>query len=125
MSAGIPLTDEDRWPWLDRIGAALADDAVHPAGLVIGCSALKKVYRDRLRAACPGLTFLFLDISREMAAARTSSRPGHFMPTTLVDSQFATLERPDAEAGVVTAAADLPVAAIVSRYLDHMKEWQT
>ncbi|AWT42162.1 MULTISPECIES: gluconokinase [Streptomyces] len=90
MTAGIPLTDEDRWPWLDAIG----DWADGRAGLggVVSCSALKRSYRDRLRAAAPGLVFVHLTGSRELIADRMAHRQGHFMPTALLDSQFATLQ---------------------------------
>ena len=105
MAGGHPLTDEDRAPWLDRVGAVLADVEAHPAGIVIACSALRRRYRDRIRAAAgAGLTFVFLDISREEAARRIAARANHFMPPSLIDSQFATLERPDGEGDVVSIA---------------------
>lgn len=103
MAGGQPLTDEDRAPWLDRVGAVLADRAAHPAGVVVACSALRRLYRDRIRAAAgPGLAFVFLDISIAEARRRIALRANHFMPPALVDSQFATLERPLAEPDVVT-----------------------
>src|SRR5690606_6175566 len=90
MSAGTPLTDEDRWPWLDAIG----DWAQGRAGLggVVSCSALKRSYRDRLRSAAPGVVFLHLTGDRALIEDRMSHRKGHFMPTALLDSQFATLQ---------------------------------
>ncbi|GAA0634198.1 gluconokinase [Streptomyces thermocarboxydovorans] len=90
MSAGTPLTDEDRWPWLDAIG----DWAQGRAGLggVVSCSALKRSYRDRLRNAAPGVVFLHLTGDRALIEDRMSHRKGHFMPTALLDSQFATLQ---------------------------------
>ncbi|CAL9611138.1 gluconokinase [Streptomyces sp. Tu 3180] len=90
MSAGTPLTDEDRWPWLDAIG----DWAHGRAGLggVVSCSALKRSYRDRLRAAAPGVVFVHLTGDRALVEDRMSHRQGHFMPTALLDSQFATLQ---------------------------------
>jgi gluconokinase len=91
MSAGIPLTDEDRWPWLDALGAWLAAQA---GGGVIACSALKRIYRDRLRAAVPGLRILHLSGQPGMITARQAAREGHFMPPSLMASQFATLEPP-------------------------------
>ncbi|HEX2290192.1 MAG TPA: gluconokinase [Pseudonocardiaceae bacterium] len=99
MSAGTPLTDEDRRPWLDAIG----DWAHGRAGLggVVSCSALKRSYRDRLRAAAPGVVFLHLTGDRALIEDRMSHRQGHFMPTALLDSQFATLQPLEAdEAGV-------------------------
>ena len=92
MSAGIPLTDSDRWPWLDAIGTALRDT---DSGLVVACSALKRIYRDRLTTiAGKHVIFLWLDGAKETIAARMRARKGHFMPTSLLDSQFATLEPP-------------------------------
>jgi gluconokinase len=91
MSAGTPLTDADRWPWLDALGAWLAAQA---GGGVIACSALKRAYRDRLRAAVPGLRILHLSGQAGMITARQAAREGHFMPPSLMASQFATLEPP-------------------------------
>jgi gluconokinase len=107
MASGTPLTDEDRWPWLDRIGSALADPAQHPAGLIVACSALRRVYRDRLRGRVgPALRFLYLEGDEALMLKRVAQRKGHYMPASLVDSQFATLEDPRGEADVVTLAAD-------------------
>ena len=108
MTAGEPLTDADRAGWLDRLAAELA---ARPDGAVVACSALKKAYRDRLRAAVPGLRFAYLQLSRGAALARVQGRAGHFFPVRLVDSQFATLEPPTGEPGVLTldATAPLPV----------------
>ncbi len=103
MSRGEPLTDEDRSPWLDSVGAVLADRAAHPGGVVVACSALRRLYRDRIRAgAGTGLAFVFLDITVEEARRRIAARRNHFMPPALVESQFATLERPAGERDVVT-----------------------
>ncbi|MEU3946919.1 gluconokinase [Streptomyces sp. NPDC029526] len=99
MSAGTPLTDDDRWPWLDAIGDWARGRAGR--GGVVSCSALKRAYRDRLREAAPGLVFLHLTGDRALVADRLAQRKGHFMPTGLLDSQFATLQplEPD-EAGI-------------------------
>ena len=96
MSRGEPLTDADRWPWLDRVGAALIKGGEGGTGLVVACSALRRSYRDRIRtrAAAVRPVFVFLDITVEEARRRMSRRPGHFMPVSLVESQFDTLERP-------------------------------
>ena len=94
MAAGHALRDEDRWPWLDRIGARLADEGAAPRGLVVACSALKRVYRDRIRAAAPGARFVFLAGPAELIAARMSGRSGHYMPPALLASQLQTLEPP-------------------------------
>ena len=106
MSRGIPLADEDRAGWLDRLGEALRG---HPQGAVLTCSALKRAYRDRLRAASPGLRFVFLEIARDQAQARVSARASHFFSTSLVDNQFETLEPPLGEDGVLRADALAPL----------------
>ena len=94
MTAGHPLDDADRQPWL----AAIADWLVaHASGGVVTCSALKRSYRDRLRASCPSVRFVHLDGDREVVARRQASRPGHFMPAALLDSQFRTLEPLDTD----------------------------
>ncbi|MFE0791146.1 gluconate kinase [Streptomyces sp. alain-838] len=107
MTAGTPLTDEDRWPWLDAIGGWAHGRA--GLGGVVSSSALKRSYRDRLRAAAPGVVFVHLTGSRELIEDRMSQRQGHFMPTALLDSQFATLQplEPD-EAGVAVDVAGTP-----------------
>ena len=111
MSAGIPLTDADRWPWLETLGAELAADA----DTVLSCSALKRSYRDLLRAkARQPVTFVFLQGTRTMLAARMNSRRGHYMPLSLLDSQLATLELPAGESDVVTVEIDQPPERIVS-----------
>ncbi|GGU02429.1 gluconokinase [Streptomyces violascens] len=107
MSAGIPLDDEDRRPWLDAIGAW----AHRRAGLggVVSSSALKRSYRDRLRAAAPGLVFLHLTGDRALIEQRMAERKEHFMPVALLDSQYATLQPlgPD-EAGVAVDVSGTP-----------------
>ena len=90
MAAGTPLTDADRWPWLDLVGTALADAG--ETGLVVACSALKRSYRDRIRAAAPAVLFVHLTVPRPALGDRVASRPGHFMPASLIDSQLETLE---------------------------------
>jgi gluconokinase len=117
MAAGVPLTDADRWPWLDAVGTVLAQGA-----RVVACSALRRVYRDRLRAAAPRLALVLLDAPRDMLAARISGRPGHFMPVDLLDSQLRTLEAPGADEGVLTVDATLPVARIVDEIAAWLEE---
>ena len=115
MAAGVPLTDEDRAPWLERIGKVLADDAAHPDGVVVACSALRRAYRDRLRAiAGPSLRFLFIKGDKALMRARVAARKGHYMPASLIDSQFAALESPEGEADVVTVPADGELAQVVN-----------
>ncbi|KIZ14470.1 gluconokinase [Streptomyces natalensis] len=107
MSAGIPLDDADRWPWLDALGAWAHDRTGH--GGVVSSSALKRAYRDRLRAAAPGIAFLHLTGDRALVESRMTGRTGHFMPTALLDSQFATLEPLGAdEAGVEVDVSGTP-----------------
>jgi carbohydrate kinase (thermoresistant glucokinase family) len=89
MAAGVPLTDEDRWPWL----AALRDwAAASEDGCVVACSALRRAYRDVLREAGPDVIFLEVDVPHDVLRARMAARSAHFMPTSLLDSQLATLE---------------------------------
>jgi gluconokinase len=115
MRGGQSLTDEDRWPWLARIGACLVNAAAAPDGVVVACSALKRAYRDRLRAAAPGMHFVFLDGPRALIQQRLEERSGHYMPTALLDSQLQTLEKPDAsEPDVLHAGIDQPVPSIVA-----------
>lgn len=111
MKAGIPLTDEDRAPWLAAVGALLA-----PAGRrIVGCSALKRAYRDLIRdhAGAP-VTFVHLAGSRALIAGRMAARTGHFMPTALLDSQFAALEPPGEDEAAVTVDIALPLADLVA-----------
>jgi gluconokinase len=114
MTRGEALDDGDRWPWLERIGQWLA---AHEGGGVIACSALKRRYRDQLRHHCSSVEFLHLEGGRDVIERRQASRPGHFMPRTLLTSQFETLEplAPD-ERGVVISVAG-SVDEIVEGYL--------
>ncbi len=118
MSRGESLDDTDRYPWLDVIGEWLAD---HRDGGVMACSALRRQYRDQLRRHTPGpdgLDILLLEGDREVIERRQASRPGHFMPASLMTSQFATLEplAPD-EHGVVVSV-DQSIDLIVQEYVD-------
>ncbi|HIY95196.1 MAG TPA: gluconokinase [Candidatus Rothia avicola] len=109
MSAGIPLTDEDRAPWLARISTWIKDAHARGERTVVTCSALKRAYRDVLREAAPGVLFVHLTGPRETIANRMKYRQGHFMPTSLLDSQFATLEPLEAdEAGVLVDISGTP-----------------
>lgn len=111
MSAGIPLGDDDRAPWLAKVAAWVAEH--HGTGAVLGCSALKKSYRDRLRAGNEDLFFVHLYGDRDVIARRVAGRPGHFMPASLVDSQYATLEPLTADEAGVTLDVDLGVDDLV------------
>jgi gluconokinase len=97
MRGGTPLTDEDRWPWLDRIAAWIDAKLAAGEGGVITCSALKRAYRDRLIGGRQGVRLVFLYGSRALLAQRIGARRGHFMPASLLDSQLATLEPPGAD----------------------------
>jgi gluconokinase len=105
MAAGIPLTDEDRWPWLDRIVDELRALSKTSPDIVVACSALKQCYRDRL-APAGDVRFVHLHGDRETIAARLATRHHRYMPATLLDSQFATLELP-ADAIVVDIRDDV------------------
>ncbi|TDF84147.1 gluconokinase [Pseudomonas sp. H9] len=109
MSAGIPLDDDDRAGWLIRLGEELQATLKQGERPILTCSALKKRYRDTLRHAVPDLGFVFLDLTPEEASRRVLARPGHFMPASLIDSQFAALERPNGEALTLPLDATLPV----------------
>ncbi len=115
MSVGIPLTDADRVGWLRRLGENVAANVAAGDEAVLTCSALKLIYRNQLRTAVPGLGFVFLELSPAVAAERMAHRPSHFMPASLVDSQFATLEPPTGEPRVLTLDATLPLAEIAAR----------
>ena len=117
MTAGVPLTDDDRGPWLALVGAAMV--TARGTGLVMACSALKRRYRDTIRGAVPEAVFVQLTGSHALLADRLVERNGHFMPPTLLDSQLATVEGlGDGERGVVvdiTSTAEDVVATIVAR----------
>jgi gluconokinase len=114
MTAGHALDDDDRYPWLEAIGDWLDE---HRTGGVMSCSALKRRYRDQLRRHCPELRFLHLSGTPEVIGHRQASRPGHFMPATLLASQFETLEPlGDDEAGSVIDV-DQNIDAIIDTYV--------
>lgn len=110
MAAGQPLTDEDRWPWLGTIGAYLRDEMIADRPTVVACSALKRVYRDRIRAAGASVYFVFLTGNEELLQQRMESRAGHFMKAGMLESQLSILEPlDDDEFGVtVNVTGDVP-----------------
>ena len=114
MTRGEALDDHDRFPWLERIGAWLID---HEAGGVIACSALKRKYRDQLRRHCPDVEFLHLSGSLEVIGKRQASRPGHFMPASLLASQFETLEPLESDERGIVIDVDQDIDAVVDSYV--------
>jgi gluconokinase len=121
MSAGQPLTDDDRWPWLK----AIADEIDRLCGkrqhAVVACSALRRAYRDVLVHGRSDVRIVFLDGTKELIAARLAARKGHFMPPGLLDSQFKTLEPPGPDEGAVTVSIDAAVEVIVDDIVRQLK----
>ncbi|MBI5317967.1 MAG: gluconokinase [Bradyrhizobium sp.] len=121
MSAGQPLTDEDRWPWLK----AIADEIDRLCGkdqrAVVACSALRRAYREVLVHGRDDVRIVFLDGTQELIAGRLAGRAGHFMPPGLLDSQFKTLERPTLDEGAVSVSIDATVEAIVDDIVGQLK----
>lgn len=113
MASGIALTDDDRWPWLDRIGAAV-NDAIKAHGIAVAsCSALKRIYRARLRQAVTApVRFVLLDGTREELLRRLSERKSHYMPASLLGSQLDTLERPLPDEGALILDGQRPPEAL-------------
>ncbi len=120
MSTGIALEDDDRWPWLDRIGEYLAaSDTGDGPGRVVACSALKRAYRDRIRAQADDVVFVFLHGDAHTIHQRMAARVGHYMRPGLLESQLRTLEVPGAvETDVLHLGIDQPVEALVARTLE-------
>jgi carbohydrate kinase (thermoresistant glucokinase family) len=118
MASGRPLTDDDRWPWLDRVGEHLAGGAAGD-GIVVACSALRRMYRDRLRRSAPRTLFVHLTGSAETLTARALARADHFMPASLLVSQFAVLEPLESDECGVELDVDAEVTAVV----DAARRW--
>ncbi len=114
MRAGLPLDDDDRMPWLQALADAMRAQA---GGFVLACSALKRKYRDVLRAACPQLRIVWLDGDRETLATRMAGREGHYMPETLLDSQLETLEPP---ADALRVDIREPVESLVAQLVERL-----
>lgn len=113
MAAGTPLDDDDRWPWLEIVGRTLHEHGERREGLVVACSALKRVYRERIRSQVPSALFLHLDGTVEVLTRRIEGRSGHFMPAALLESQIETLEPLAQEEGGYVLNIDQPVADMV------------
>ncbi len=112
MAAGTPLTDDDRQDWLQAIAAQLA--AAQHDGVVVSCSALRRSYRDLLRASAPDLRLVHLTGEPWLLAERLESRSGHYMPASLLQSQLDTLEPPTADEAAISADIGAPASSIVS-----------
>jgi gluconokinase/6-phosphogluconolactonase len=121
MSAGQPLTDEDRWPWLKAIAAEIERCRQAGEHIIIACSALKKAYRDILVHGRNDIRMVYLNGSHALVADRLGHRKGHFMPPGLLDSQFATLEPPSPEERPITVSIDAPIEVIVDRVLEQLQ----
>jgi gluconokinase len=119
MAAGTPLADDDRYPWLDAVGQWLAG---HDDGGVMSCSALKRRYRDRLRSHCVHIEFLHLTGSPDLIGRRQAGRPGHFMPSSLVESQFETLQPLDPDEHGMAVDVGQSVEAIVETFLEYVDQ---
>ena len=114
MAAGIPLQDEDRAGWLDTLNAELKSRAANARDTFLACSALKQIYRDRLSAGLPSLGFIYLKGSREAIRSRLEQRTDHFMPSSLLESQFSILEEPT---GALTVSIEQSLEYVVEEIL--------
>jgi gluconokinase len=113
MRAGQPLTDEDRWPWLNAIADEIERICTAGEHAVIACSALKRVYRDVLLRGSDDVRIVFLNGTQQLIAHRLSLRKDHFMPPGLLDSQFRTLQPPSLDENAIDVSIDAPVDTIV------------
>jgi len=120
MAAGQPLTDADRWPWLDAIAALIGGWLAAGRSGVIACSALKQAYRRRLAAAGPGVRFVYMAGDEALVRGRLEARRGHYFPASLLASQFADLEVPTPDEGAVAAPIELPTDGQVEQVLRAM-----
>ncbi len=122
MASGHPLDDAHRAGWLDAVGEAVAQAAAQDDGAVAACSALKRIYRDRLRRHCPDIVFVHLAIDEATARERVSGRKGHFMPASLVRSQFAALQKLEADEAGVTLDGTQDVQVLVKAATDYFEQ---
>jgi len=125
VHAGQPLDDDDRRPWLDRIATLMDAWAASGASGVVTCSALKRRYRDRIVGSRAWVRLVYLDGSPELIAGRLAARRGHFMPPSLLDSQFAALEPPEADENAIAVRIDRSVAAIVEEIVTALSSQPT
>jgi gluconokinase len=117
MAAGHALTDEDRGPWLERLRQKVIAATPAQGKTVLACSALRRRYRETLRNGQDGVQFIFLEGTLDLIASRMAARKGHFMPTTLLDSQFAALEAPGSDEAI-TISIDQPLEGVVADVLN-------
>lgn len=120
MRSGHPLTDDDRWPWLDKVADWVEARLDAGQNGLITCSALKRAYRDRINRRGSGVVFVFLSGSKELIAARLAARHGHFMPPDLIDSQFADLEEPGDDEPAIRVEIGPPPTVIADAVLDDL-----
>ncbi len=122
MSQAIPLTDDDRWPWIDKCKAWIDGQLANDGTGLITCSALKRVYRDRLVAGTNGqVRVLYLKASRETLLARLQARRGHYMPVDLLDSQLAILEEPTPDENPIVVSVEQPVDEMKREILEKLR----
>ena len=114
MRRAIPLTDEDRWPWLDAIASWIDERRADRAPGIVSCSALKRIYRERIVGARTGVRLVYLRGSRELIAARLARRAHHFMPAALLASQFEALEEPQEDERPLVVSVGPPPAEIAA-----------
>jgi carbohydrate kinase (thermoresistant glucokinase family) len=128
MSAGIALEDADRWPWLDRIASYLANSEQNPQGKsggIVACSALKRIYRDRIRQQAGPVVFLFLDGKPDLIKQRMQDRKGHYMQAGLLDSQLQTLEKPSTdESDVIALSINQAVSDLLENAMAKLVAYQ-
>ena len=122
MAAGVPLTDADRQGWLAAVGARLAAAGGRRDGVVIACSALKRAYRDQLRAAAPDLQLVFLHGDTALLAERLAARRDHYMPASMLPSQLAALEAPDPDEGAIAINVAQPPETIVQAVCHQLRK---
>lgn len=126
MRAGKPLTDDDRWPWLDSLGHAIGVAVANSGVMIAACSALKRSYRDRLREAISApVCFVLLEGDREELWRRLSNRTGHFMPAKLLSNQLDTLERPQNDEPAITLDAGRPLCALREEIITWLTDAKT
>lgn len=120
MGRGVPLTDEDRWPWLDAIGTWIGERLAGNEPAIVSCSALKRVYRTRIGAKRQGVRLVYLLGNQDLIAARLAARTDHFMPAALLASQFAALEEPGPEERALVVGVAMPPRYIASWIADRL-----